>query len=136
MKKIKKTKLLKTFLVTLSLTASLFIVDSCTSDPSLHGKITPYNGSKNSFSFSVDEQYLEKNQNSKKSQEHPQMTEAEDKLLTKLLKKQNYCKSNKGTDFVITSRQEKIYDVTFSHLIAQNYKAKPVAPRTYYGECR
>ena len=130
----KKIKLLNFKLILSALSLSALI--SCAGDPSLHGKITPFNGSKNSFSFSVDEQYLEKNQNSKKSEEHPQMTEAEDKLLTKLLKKQNYCKSDKGTNFVITSRQEKIYDVTFSHLIEQNYKAKPVAPRMYFGECK
>lgn len=125
----KKLKLLNIILLALSLP----MLNSCAQDPSIHGKITHYNGAKNSFSFSVDEQYLERHQNSKKSKEYPQMTEAEVKLLTRLMDKQDYCTSG---NFVITSRQEKIYDVTFSHLIEQNYKAKPVTPRTYYGECR
>jgi hypothetical protein len=37
--------------------------------------------------------------------------------------------------FTITSRQEKIYDMTFAHLIEESYNARPVAPRMYFGQC-
>ena len=65
------------------------------------------------------------------------MTQAEAKLLTSLLKEQKYCLSDSGSpSFIITSRQEKIYDMTFAHLIEQNYNARPIAPRMYFGQCK
>jgi hypothetical protein len=64
------------------------------------------------------------------------MTEAESELLVKLLKQSKYCfNSDEKIFFKITSKQEKIYDMTFAHLIEQNYNARPVTPLMYYGEC-
>jgi hypothetical protein len=57
--------------------------------------------------------------------------------LTNLLKEQKYCLNDSGyPSFIITSRQEKIYDMTFAHLIEQNYNARPIAPRMYFGQCK
>jgi len=111
---------------------------SCAKDPQTYGKISHYNtNNKNSFIFSVDEEYLRKNQNSKKDKNYPKMTEAEVDLLQRLFAAENYCMNDdKKVAFTITSRQEKIYDITFSHLIEQNYNAKPISPRMYFGECR
>jgi hypothetical protein len=111
---------------------------ACMDNPSSYGKVTFYNSTnKNSFIFSVNEEYLQTNPHSKKDENYPQMTESEAKLLIRLLSQQNYCLNNDGkTLFKITSKQEKIYDITFSHLIEQNYNAKPVTPRTYFGECK
>jgi hypothetical protein len=64
------------------------------------------------------------------------MTNAEVALLNSILRQRKYCILELGKpSFKIISRQEKIYDTTFSHLIEQNYRAKPASPRTYYGEC-
>ena len=70
-----------------------------------------------------------KNQNVK-------ISKIEFNLLQKLLKEKKFC-INEDNDlaFEITSRQEKIYDMTFSHLIATSYKARPLSPRSYFGEC-
>jgi hypothetical protein len=44
------------------------------------------------------------------------------KELLNLLEKRNYCVNDRGNIlYSITSRQEKIYDMTFAHLIEQNY---------------
>ena len=61
---------------------------------------------------------------------------AELKLLMSFLRDEKYCINKNGElSFKINSNQEKIYDVTFSSLIEQNYNAKPVSPVTYFGEC-
>lgn len=113
------------------------VASACMINPSRYGKVRQYNSSdKKSFVFSVDEQYLEKHENSSKDEYYPLMTEAEIRLLRALLAQNNYCVIEGKPSFKINSRQEKIYDVTFAHLIEQNYKAKPVAPRMYFGECR
>lgn len=114
----------------------LFLI-SCAKDYSNSAKLTRYNTTdNNSFIFSLDENFEADNINSKADKIHPKMSEAEVKLLTKFLKKQEFCYNDKGDlAFEITSKQEKIYDITFSHLIEQNYKAKPIAPRTYFGRC-
>lgn len=115
----------------------MFATSCADSNLSQYGKITPQNtSSRNSFVFSVSEDYLTENRNSQKDKKYPKMTEAEAKLLVRILKQQKYC-YNKDSKlaFKITSRQEKIYDMTFSHLIEQNYRARPITPRMYYGEC-
>ncbi|HLD77180.1 MAG TPA: hypothetical protein VI861_03510, partial [Rickettsiales bacterium] len=127
-------KKLSKFLVVLPL-AVLF---SCYQDLSKYGKIQSYDpqaSGYSSFTFYVDEDYIRDNEKSKIDQKNPQMTKAESKLLMFLLKKNGYCNGKGKPKFVITSKQEKIYDVTFAHLIEQNYRAKPVAPRMYYGKC-
>ena len=117
--------------------AILLTVVAC-QDPTIHAKIKPYSASnKNAFTFSIDEEFLRDHQNSRKDHYYPKMTEAEVTLLKRVLQKNNYCLNDEGKpSFVINSRQEKIYDITFSHLIEQNYNAKPVAPRMYFGECK
>lgn len=115
----------------------LFIV-SCAGDLSRYGRVTTHNTTtnKNSFVFAVNEQFLAENPNSKTDKKNPKMTEAEAKLLNSLLKQQSYCLNGYGSPvFIVTSRQEKIYDMTFAHLIEQNYNARPVTPRTYFGQC-
>jgi hypothetical protein len=64
------------------------------------------------------------------------ITKAENDLLAKLLKQSKYCQNDKEPPFIITSKQEKIYDMTFAHLIEENYNARPIVPKTYFGQCR
>ncbi|MBP7709688.1 MAG: hypothetical protein KA100_01285 [Rickettsiales bacterium] len=114
----------------------LFVV-SCSQNYSRYGRVTLHsNVGKDTFSFSVSEEFTKLNSGSPKDKKNPKMTEAEADLLASLLEQRNYCLSKKGSPlFSITSRQEKIYDMTFAHLIEQNYNSKPVAPRTYFGRC-
>lgn len=110
---------------------------SCIADLSRYGRVSLHSTSnKNSFVFSVSDEFLQLNSNSPKNPKLYQMTEAEYELLIKLLKQKKYCLTTFGKPvFVITSRQEKIYDMTFAHLIETNYNAKSVAPRMYFGQC-
>ena len=67
---------------------------------------------------------------------YQKMSVAELKLLIKFLRYNKYCINKSGKlSFRINSKQEKIYDVTFSSLIEQNYNASPITPVTYFGEC-
>jgi hypothetical protein len=92
---------------------------------------------KSSFVFLVSETFTKVNSDSPQDKNFPKMTEAETKLLKNLLKQKKYCLNNSRTpDFIITSRQEKIYDMTFAHLIEQNYNARSIAPRMYFGQCK
>lgn len=102
-----------------------------------HGRITLHNtGDKNSFIFLVDDEFIDANKNSPQDEYNPRMTVAESKLLLLLLREKKYCLNDAGNPiFTITSRQEKIFDVTFAHLIAENYRANPIAPRMYFGQC-
>ena len=111
---------------------------SCAGNSSKYGRVTLHNTSdKNSFVFSASEEFTKVNAVSPKDKKFPKMTQAEAKLLTSLLKEQKYCLNDSGSpSFIITSRQEKIYDMTFAHLIEEIYKARPVAPLTYYGRCK
>jgi hypothetical protein len=97
-------------------------------------------GDRESFIFSVSEEFLEKNQKSLKH-EHKKskvrISKIEYQLLVELLEKKKFCLNQQGkVDFEITSKQEKIYDMTFSHLIATSYKAKPLTALSYFGECK
>lgn len=121
--------------------SSLFIVNilsSCTiSDSSQYGQVSFYNtGESKSFIFTVSEEFIKKNQNSAVNEYNPKITNAEADLLEALLKNNDYCQSEKSPQYVITSKQEKIFDMTFAHLIEENYNAKPIVPRTYFGRCR
>jgi hypothetical protein len=111
---------------------------SCAGNSSKYGRVTLHNtADKNSFVFSASEEFTKVNVASPKDKKFPKMTQAEAKLLTSLLKEQKYCLSDSGSpSFIITSRQEKIYDMTFAHLIEQNYNARPIAPRMYFGQCK
>jgi hypothetical protein len=88
-----------------------------------------------SFTFIVSDKFL-KDSKSTPDKEYLNMSKSEAKLLKKLLKDNNYCINNKDVLlFEIISRQEKIYDVTFSGLIEQQYNAKSLTPVTYFGKC-
>jgi hypothetical protein len=118
---------------------SFLLLFGCFFDPTKYGNVASYDssfGSSSAFLFKVEEVYLEKNKDSKLDENYPIMTVAEVKLLKSLMKRQKYClnKYNKP-NFVITSRQEKIYDTTFAGLIEQSYNAKAVSPRIYFGKC-
>ena len=114
------------------------IFSSCVQkDYSRSGKLNFLNSSsKKSFSFVVSDDFARKNHDSKPDKKNPKMSEVEANLLRKFLIQNNYCiNKNSELSFVVLSKQEKIYDVTFSSLIEQNYNAKPVTPVTYFGEC-
>jgi len=113
------------------------LVFSCSDNLSNYGRVTLNSGSINdSFIFLVNEEFLSANYQSLNDKKFPKITEAELKLLKGLLNEKKYCLNRNGkTSFVITSRQEKIYDMTFAHLIEQNYRAQPIAPRMYFGQC-
>lgn len=100
-------------------------------------KLSLFNSAnKKAFSFVVSEEFVRSHSASKPSALYPKMNVAELKLLMKFLQNNNYCINQNGElSFKINSRQEKIYDVTFSSLIEQSYNAKPVSPTTYFGEC-
>ena len=88
------------------------------------------------FLFTVSEEFIKENQNSAVDKDHPKMTEAEVSLLEKLLAEKKYCMDGMSPSFEVNSRQEKIYDMTFTHLIEENYNARPVTPRSYFGRCK
>jgi hypothetical protein len=115
----------------------LFVTSCSVVNLSHYGRVTFHNGQqKNSFVFYVNDDFLKKNSNSKRDANNPKITEAESKLLLSLLKQKKSCLNKSQTpSFRIISRQEKIYDVTFAHLIESNYNAEPVAPRMYFGRC-
>ncbi len=110
---------------------------SCSTNISQYGRVVKSGlTNTNSFIFSVTEEYLEDHKKSVIDKNNPKMTKAESWLLLKLLQDKKYCLNEKGeTSFRIKSKQEKIYDMTFAHLIEENYNARPVTPRMYYGEC-
>ena len=114
----------------------LFLI-SCATDLSRYGRITLHNTADNdSFVFSVSDEFLKINSTSTQDKKNPKMTEAESKLLTALLQQKKYCLDSYGSPFfTVTSRQEKIFDMTFAHLIEENYNARPIAPRMYFGRC-
>lgn len=112
------------------------IIISCSFDPSKYGVVKTY-GDNKSFIFKVSDEYASKYQDSSTDSKNPILSKAESKLLTALLKQENLCsKDSIYPSFVITSKQEKIYDITYTKLIEENYNVKSVTPLTYYGSCR
>lgn len=113
------------------------LVFSCDADLSRYGRVTLHHSTnKNSFIFSVQDEFLKENSKSKIDKNHPKMTRSEVKLLKVLLHQQSYCLNGFGVpSFNITSRQEKVFDMTYAHLIERNYNTKSVAPRMYFGQC-
>lgn len=122
---------------TIGLLPFFIVLTSCVEDLSEYGRVVKNSpSSKSSFIFSVKEEYLNSHKDSKIDKRYPKMTEAESELLTSLLKQQKYCLNKEGNvSFSITSRQEKIYDMTFAHLIDESYNARPLTPVMYYGVC-
>ena len=120
---------------------SLFlVVASCAANinKSRYGRVELYNGAsdRSSFVFTVSDEFTSSHKDSPKDKTNPKITEAESELLTSLLKAKKICLNDDNvTAFEITSRQEKIYDATFAHLIEENYRARPLAPRMYVGKC-
>lgn len=91
---------------------------------------------RNSFTFTIGEEFEEKNKGSVQDKDNPIITKAESKLLKQFLNKESYCLNKFGNPkFKIISKQQKIYDATYSHLVSQNYNARPAVPTTYFGEC-
>lgn len=117
---------------------AVFLISSCSKDIAEYGKVTPYGANDNkSFVFSVTKEYAAKNKGSRKDIDHPKMSLAEADLLRGLMRRNKMCLNDyTNPDFIITSKQERIYDVTFASLIRENYNAKPVTPLRYYGRCR
>jgi hypothetical protein len=110
---------------------------SCVANKSRHGRVEYYNsGDRGSFVFSVSDDFVVANKDSPQDQKNPKITKAESDLLASLLKEKKLCINSGGSpSFKINSRQEKIYDATFAHLIEKNYRARPLVPRTYSGKC-
>lgn len=115
----------------------LIFASCCSSDPELYGSLSiNATADKQSFIFSVKEQFSDSNIDSSPDKENPIMTKLESSLLEDILKRKKYCLNAYGyPTFAIVSKQEKIYDMTFAHLIEENYNARPITPRMYFGHC-
>jgi len=88
------------------------------------------------FAFTVSDKFYKESKKSKKNKINPKITEKEAELLDKIMLQKKACLSKNGEPkYLILTRQEKIYDVTYAKLIEQNYKAKPITPITYFGKC-
>ena len=117
---------------------SLIFLSSCVNgDYFKYGKVTFHaTTDKNFFVFTVDDNFYKKYKNSPNNKTHPRLSDEEFKMLKALLKNKKYCVENStNPQFEIISRQEKVFDATFSKLIAENYNAKPLTPVSYYGKC-
>ncbi len=114
-----------------------FLLLACSGDLSRYGHVTLHStANRDSFIFSVSDEFLKENASSPLDKKNPKMTEAESRLLRHLLKIKNYCPLAYGSPlFQITSRQEKIFDMTFTHLIEENYNTRPAVPLMYFGVC-
>lgn len=110
---------------------------SCDEKFKKYGHLSFYQyGDNRAFVFSVSDEFLIKNKNSTLSKDKSKITEAELGLLKDLLKVGKNCLNENGEPhFLIRSRQEKIFDITFAHLIEKNYKAKALTPLMYFGLC-
>ena len=116
----------------------LVLLFSCSnSDYFKYGKVTFHATSSNDFFvFTVDDNFYKKYKNSPNNKIHPRLSDEEYKMLKAILKnKKYYIENSINPQFEIISRQEKIFDATFSKLIAENYNAKPLTPVSYYGKC-
>lgn len=114
----------------------LFFVISCKSSIT-QGDVKMYDSvnKKGYFAFTVDQNFERENSKSPLDKKYKKMTVSEVDLLTKILKNKGYCQKDSETSFVILSKQEKIYDMTFAHLIEENYKSRPLTPKTFFGYC-
>lgn len=111
---------------------------SCATSKSRYGRVKVYSANdRSSFVFTVSDEFIVAHKDSPQDKSNPRITEAEAELLKYLLKEKSFCiNQGDGPSFEITSRQEKIYDATFAHLIEENYRSRPLTPRTYAGKCR
>lgn len=114
------------------------ILNSC-----VHENITQYgnirtlenNGKERNFMFLVNDDELKKIYEFKYSNKKDIISKIEIELLEQLLHKHKLCTKKNKLKYQIKSKQEKIYDKTFSHLIRQNYNLRPSVPTTYFGKC-
>ncbi len=118
---------------------TLIMLSSCAGNIMQYGKVKKYNSgssSNHTFLFKVEGEFVKKTESARMDEKHMLMNEEEVNLLNKLLLSNKMCLDDYSyPNYVITSKQERIYDVTFANLIEQNYNAKPVTPRTYFGRC-
>jgi hypothetical protein len=123
----------------LSVILLLITISACSTIQisSRHGQIRPLGTvDKNAFSFTVDDEFIRQYQGSEQDKKHSLLTKMEAKLLIKLLVEGKYCLDSRGNpQFQITSKQERIFDSTYAHMIETSYNAKPITPRTYFGVC-
>ena len=123
---------------TLYLIITLILTSSCSGSMLKYGKVKRYKSSSNSqaFLFKVEEGFLKHGDPVERDTRHLLMNKDEARLLNRLLVNKKLCLDGYNyPSYVITSKQEKIYDVTFANLIERNYNARPVSPLTYYGHC-
>jgi hypothetical protein len=129
---IKRSKAINTLLLFF---VSLFMF-SCALDLEKYGKLEYKNtAGKKSFIFVVEESFYEKYPKTEIEQRKG-LSNKEKDLLELLLKKNSYCTGISGVSYQITSKQERVYDMTFARLIEQNYNIKPIVPLKYYGRCK
>lgn len=117
---------------------TLLFLSSCNRSAFLkHGKLTLHNtADRKTFIFSIDEEFGRLYGDTKQDENHPKLNKAESSLLSGLLSQRKYCTTTFGSPkFTITSKQEKIYDTTFAHLIQENYNLPAVTPKTFFGQC-
>ncbi len=122
----------------------VFLASSCMANFAKYGKVELYNnystvnvksGSRH-FTFRIREIFEKKYGTKERDEKHPILSKSEADLLNKIMKKEGYCLDfDEEPSYVITSKQEKIYDITFANLIEQNYNARPVSPKTFFGKC-
>jgi hypothetical protein len=115
----------------------LLILFSCASGSLHQGRVDLYGaGDLNSFVFTVSDEFILSHKDSIPDKKNPKITQAEAALLATLLKEKKFCLDDDSSPlFEITSRQEKIFDATFAHLIEENYKARAITPKMYFGKC-
>jgi len=112
---------------------ALFL-QSCV-DPSKYGAVRTY-GDSQSFMFLVSEDFIKSNKHSKQYSHNSILNTAEASLLSSLLKKDNICLNESSSPkYIITSKQQKVYDITYASLIEENYNTKSITPLTFYGRC-
>lgn len=110
-----------------------FFVFSCSKDVSKYANVKIYDGGK-SFAFIISDELSKKVKNSPIDIDS-KMTKKETKILEFILKNKNLCLISSKPSYIITTKQEKIYDITYATLIEENYNAKPITPTTYFGKC-
>ena len=90
---------------------SLFL-GSCSKDISKYANLKLYDEG-NSFAFIVSDELSKKVKNSTRDSNNPKMTKKETKLLEILLERKGFCMKNSSKPtYAITTKQEKIYDIT------------------------
>lgn len=111
-----------------------FFIFSCSKDVSKYANVKIYDDGK-SFAFIISDELSRKVKNSAIDSNNLKMTKKETKILEIILKNKNLCLISSKPSYMITAKQEKIYDITYAKMIEENYNAKPITPITYFGKC-